>query len=98
MQVVANKKGRRGGKTFGPLEEPPILYDVMRYPAGSRCPKDDGGVMMEAAYVQNIAQETKAAWSKDEVLHTNLYAVGSRRSEEHTSELQSQSNLVCRLL
>src|SRR5688572_32072033 len=26
------------------------------------------------------------------------YSVGSRRSEEHTSELQSQSNLVCRLL
>src|SRR2546430_13465804 len=25
-------------------------------------------------------------------------AYGSRRSEEHTSELQSQSNLVCRLL
>src|SRR2546427_732372 len=25
-------------------------------------------------------------------------AVGDRRSEEHTSELQSQSNLVCRLL
>src|SRR2546430_6535267 len=25
-------------------------------------------------------------------------AGGSRRSEEHTSELQSQSNLVCRLL
>src|SRR5688572_32694124 len=25
-------------------------------------------------------------------------AHGSRRSEEHTSELQSQSNLVCRLL
>src|SRR2546430_4183784 len=25
-------------------------------------------------------------------------AVGVRRSEEHTSELQSQSNLVCRLL
>src|SRR2546427_6098081 len=24
--------------------------------------------------------------------------VGKRRSEEHTSELQSQSNLVCRLL
>src|SRR5256886_10149875 len=26
------------------------------------------------------------------------YARGGRRSEEHTSELQSQSNLVCRLL
>src|SRR5688572_33445935 len=27
-----------------------------------------------------------------------LSAAGDRRSEEHTSELQSQSNLVCRLL
>src|SRR2546427_6172606 len=27
-----------------------------------------------------------------------LEMVGGRRSEEHTSELQSQSNLVCRLL
>src|SRR2546427_9387415 len=28
----------------------------------------------------------------------SVSAVGSMRSEEHTSELQSQSNLVCRLL
>src|SRR5688572_31866759 len=27
-----------------------------------------------------------------------LLAIGIERSEEHTSELQSQSNLVCRLL
>src|SRR5205085_8017352 len=27
-----------------------------------------------------------------------LYMIGGERSEEHTSELQSQSNLVCRLL
>src|SRR2546430_6009025 len=27
-----------------------------------------------------------------------VMAVGDQRSEEHTSELQSQSNLVCRLL
>src|SRR2546427_4449483 len=27
-----------------------------------------------------------------------IAAIGSWRSEEHTSELQSQSNLVCRLL
>src|SRR2546430_10314582 len=37
------------------------------------------------------------------VLHTYqqnriLAMVGKQRSEEHTSELQSQSNLVCRLL
>src|SRR2546430_12627155 len=30
-------------------------------------------------------------------VHSN-FEPGSRRSEEHTSELQSQSNLVCRLL
>src|SRR2546430_8465702 len=31
--------------------------------------------------------------------HTTVPVAGSRtRSEEHTSELQSQSNLVCRLL
>src|SRR2546430_10257709 len=27
-----------------------------------------------------------------------IFPVGCKRSEEHTSELQSQSNLVCRLL
>src|SRR5256886_6718117 len=31
-------------------------------------------------------------------LSLSRYTVRSRRSEEHTSELQSQSNLVCRLL
>src|SRR5688572_31405993 len=30
--------------------------------------------------------------------HEIVYAVEQPRSEEHTSELQSQSNLVCRLL
>src|SRR2546430_9184221 len=27
-----------------------------------------------------------------------VFGIGNQRSEEHTSELQSQSNLVCRLL
>src|SRR2546430_7173687 len=31
-------------------------------------------------------------------LHTQAYGPNASRSEEHTSELQSQSNLVCRLL
>src|SRR2546430_10493082 len=34
---------------------------------------------------------TRAAWRE-------LFAPPRKRSEEHTSELQSQSNLVCRLL
>src|SRR5205085_10525905 len=33
-----------------------------------------------------------------EVVELPRIAPGERRSEEHTSELQSQSNLVCRLL
>src|SRR2546430_12306200 len=37
-----------------------------------------------------------AAWSGDRPVPPNRGA--SWRSEEHTSELQSQSNLVCRLL
>src|SRR2546430_9815765 len=32
------------------------------------------------------------------LLHGDKVEVGDHRSEEHTSELQSQSNLVCRLL
>src|SRR2546427_8796081 len=34
----------------------------------------------------------------DPVVVTRARRVSERRSEEHTSELQSQSNLVCRLL
>src|SRR2546430_11571951 len=34
---------------------------------------------------------------RDASAHSGLYGAGDR-SEEHTSELQSQSNLVCRLL
>src|SRR2546427_8816792 len=33
-----------------------------------------------------------------QVREAEAYAASARRSEEHTSELQSQSNLVCRLL
>src|SRR5438270_9479508 len=42
------------------------------------------------------ARETKSGWILNgaKMWITN----GSTRSEEHTSELQSQSNLVCRLL
>src|SRR2546427_1073574 len=44
-----------------------------------------------------IAQMIRA--SSDEVLHVDTGSLyPALRSEEHTSELQSQSNLVCRLL
>src|SRR5438270_1385835 len=36
--------------------------------------------------------------ARGDVAHRGGDALAARRSEEHTSELQSQSNLVCRLL
>src|SRR3990167_8627164 len=59
MQVVADAKGRLGGKTFCPVDEglkqpgeTTNLYPSDRNPPGSPCPKGDGGVLLEAAYVQ----------------------------------------------
>src|SRR5688572_31206590 len=37
-------------------------------------------------------------WMRTRVEETLMLASNPKRSEEHTSELQSQSNLVCRLL
>src|SRR2546430_7324565 len=39
-----------------------------------------------------------ACWAFDDELRVSAEAATKDRSEEHTSELQSQSNLVCRLL
>src|SRR5688572_8999750 len=53
----------------------------------------DGGVVWFA--------ETETTWNAYDVFYLRLdeFAAGADiRSEEHTSELQSQSNLVCRLL
>src|SRR2546430_13473238 len=39
-----------------------------------------------------------AGWEEMPVPHSQMPWLADPRSEEHTSELQSQSNLVCRLL
>src|SRR2546430_12760959 len=41
---------------------------------------------------------TERFYKIDQLLKDGKDALGVSRSEEHTSELQSQSNLVCRLL
>src|SRR5690606_41889570 len=46
-------------------------------------------VFCDVGQVQEIAERTR---------HGIGFAVGQARSEEHTSELQSRENLVCRLL
>src|SRR2546427_6110048 len=39
-----------------------------------------------------------AWWPTEDMPFSRYFATDAFRSEEHTSELQSQSNLVCRLL
>src|SRR2546427_3282104 len=48
-------------------------------------------------FERELDRPIRDAMTKDRLV-THLWARGSTRSEEHTSELQSQSNLVCRLL
>src|SRR2546427_7734688 len=59
--------------------------------AVSARPKRNG--VMVRMRRQNFASVPQALSNDSENTHWNL-----SRSEEHTSELQSQSNLVCRLL
>src|SRR2546427_8799278 len=48
--------------------------------------------------LDKIVSEAKSRWEGMDVLVVNDLIERLLRSEEHTSELQSQSNLVCRLL
>src|SRR2546430_11649742 len=52
-------------------------------------------ISIKPAYRVTLADGTELVASADHRFLTNR---GWKRSEEHTSELQSQSNLVCRLL
>src|SRR2546427_6318232 len=56
----------------------------------------EGAVLRVGNRVRVTAQLIEA--STDRHLWAETYERDLRRSEEHTSELQSQSNLVCRLL
>src|SRR2546430_10814993 len=52
------------------------------------------GTCMRAGYLASLAERIARHWDAEIVAELVAYI----RSEEHTSELQSQSNLVCRLL
>src|SRR5256886_13057298 len=45
-----------------------------------------------------VGEEREASGLPEQAPHFTPVGAGEARSEEHTSELQSQSNLVCRLL
>src|SRR2546430_13364506 len=48
--------------------------------------------------VRVLTKEELTAAASYLSMHADEYGLSEIRSEEHTSELQSQSNLVCRLL
>src|SRR5438270_8594197 len=51
-----------------------------------------------AVITKQFGEQVRAEVLSDLVRRSFAQAVSEQRSEEHTSELQSQSNLVCRLL
>src|SRR5205085_6426269 len=56
-----------------------------------------GAAFRKTANTRGVAQHGEKGWRTDEVGSYDTH-LQRHRSEEHTSELQSQSNLVCRLL
>src|SRR5256886_6297332 len=65
-------------------------------------PKDHQGKEFATFYASNSSHNTPISridliWYPDDMIR-NVFCFDQIRSEEHTSELQSQSNLVCRLL
>src|SRR5207302_9525597 len=87
---TASGGGIRGGRVFLPETEVVavrILAD--REPTATRHRSWLVGLAAELAHPRR---------SGVDVLHVEVHAQPALRSEEHTSELQSRENLVCRLL
>src|SRR5690606_41385312 len=62
----------------------------------NKIPRLDFIEMMEDSYETSIIDYLADEFTKD--ILSNPDQIKSKRSEEHTSELQSRENLVCRLL
>src|SRR5256886_4164475 len=67
-----------------------------------RCPTGHGNVLLNRTFAARLSRAVnvlaRTACKSDTSSAANPKAIGLDRSEEHTSELQSQSKLVCRLL
>src|SRR3989475_13330400 len=62
------------------------------------CSQVTAPVIFPASYRRHIRLEDSASETRDSPCLSAGHRAVRLRSEEHTSELQSQSNLVCRLL
>src|SRR2546430_3434548 len=70
-----------------------VSYDVIT-PSAAR------GVLEAIFWKPEFSWQVRQIWVLKAIRHFSILRneVKNKRSEEHTSELQSQSNLVCRLL
>src|SRR3990167_10507516 len=68
------------------------LHSRLLERAAKMHPKYGGGSLTALPIIETQAGDISA------YIPTNVISITDGRSEEHTSELQSQSNLVCRLL
>src|SRR2546427_2823592 len=64
----------------------------------SALPQEQEGLVHALSDAQGTAHAGRMFWRGRLHGHDVVCALSGIRSEEHTSELQSQSNLVCRLL
>ena len=81
--IQADVKGRLGGKTFCQVCEATKTpgSETFLYPqefAGTTCPTCKDGILTEMAYAQRKGTAQVAAWTKDEIIHGNLWAIGSK--------------------
>src|SRR5438046_2366216 len=85
-----------------PLMTEEELYDRIPSEASQHIPFDIADVNLSYQLLESMDSQMDVllvAVKKDKILnHTNVLAQAGKRSEEHTSELQSLTNLVCRLL
>src|SRR5882762_171649 len=79
-----------------------VVFDAKLYlPLGLRLPKARNDGMSKRADVDDFLANFRARHAREvqEVVDQHSHSLGcGPRSEEHTSELQSHLNLVCRLL
>src|SRR5256886_13311888 len=90
---------RETGLTYKELEKQGVYLAVsevhIRYLAPARY---DDPVRIRCWVRELASRRVTFGYAVEHAEQGSLLATGETRSEEHTSELQSQSNLVCRLL
>src|SRR2546430_4614158 len=99
IEIVETAK-RTGARVAGPIPLPTLIekFTVNRSPHVDKKSMEQFEIRTHKRLLDIIEPTAKTV---DELKKLNLPAgvdITIKRSEEHTSELQSQSNLVCRLL